>query len=76
MLSQIFIHCIFTGVLWVGDSVIGRANEAINKLRALGKKVFYVTNNSSRSRDEYVAKFEKLGFIASKVICCIVHRVI
>lgn len=54
------------GVLWVGDSVIGRANEAINQLRALGKKVFYVTNNSSRSRDAYVEKFKRLGFIVKK----------
>ncbi|XP_045617524.2 glycerol-3-phosphate phosphatase [Procambarus clarkii] len=54
------------GVLWCCDSVIGRANEAINQLRSLGKKIFYVTNNSTNSRDGYVAKCERLGFIANK----------
>lgn len=54
------------GVLWSGDNIIGRANDAVNKLRSLGKKIFYVTNNSTKSRDEYVKKCEKLGFIASK----------
>lgn len=57
----------YSGVLWSGDNIIGRANDAVNKLRSLGKKIFYVTNNSTKSRDEYVKKCEKLGFIASKV---------
>ncbi|XP_068240523.1 glycerol-3-phosphate phosphatase-like [Palaemon carinicauda] len=54
------------GVLWTGDKIIGQANEALNKLHALGKKVFYVTNNSTKSRDEYVEKCKNLGFIAEK----------
>ncbi|KAK7072173.1 hypothetical protein SK128_001979, partial [Halocaridina rubra] len=54
------------GVLWSGDIIIGKANEALNKLRSLGKKVFYVTNNSTKSRIEYVEKCKRLGFIAEK----------
>lgn len=59
--------CFYSGVLWSGDNIIGQANDALNKLRSLGKKIFYVTNNSTKSREEYVKKCEKLGFIASKV---------
>ncbi|XP_066949028.1 glycerol-3-phosphate phosphatase isoform X1 [Macrobrachium rosenbergii] len=54
------------GVLWAGDMIIGQAHEALNKLRALGKKVFYVTNNSTKSREEYVEKCRGLGFVAEK----------
>jgi len=42
--------------------VIGKANIAINKLRSLGKKVFYVTNNSTKTRSEYVTKCKNLEF--------------
>lgn len=50
------------GVLWNGGDVIKDANAVVNKLQQLGKKVFLVTNNSTKSRDEYVAKCAKLGF--------------
>lgn len=50
------------GVIWSGDEVIGKANIALNKLRAMGKKVFYVTNNSTKTRSEYVIKCKNLGF--------------
>lgn len=51
-----------SGVLWAGDEVIGTANKTLNLLQKLGKKVFLVTNNSTKSREDYVAKCEKLGF--------------
>ncbi|KAK3877395.1 hypothetical protein Pcinc_017887 [Petrolisthes cinctipes] len=50
------------GVLWTGDDVIGKANTTLNHLQKLGKKVFLVTNNSTKSREDYVLKCEKLGF--------------
>ncbi|KAF0304464.1 Glycerol-3-phosphate phosphatase [Amphibalanus amphitrite] len=50
------------GVLWNGGDVIKDANAVVNKLQELGKKVFLVTNNSTKTRDEYVAKCAKLGF--------------
>jgi len=50
------------GVLWTGDSVVSGAPDAINKLKAMGKKIFYVTNNSYKSRKEYVHKFLGLGY--------------
>ncbi|XP_076031283.1 glycerol-3-phosphate phosphatase isoform X3 [Oratosquilla oratoria] len=54
------------GVIWAGDEVIDRSNEALNYLRSLGKKVFYVTNNSTKTRKEYATKFGTLGFTASQ----------
>ena len=57
----------FPGVLWHEDRVIGRADLTLNALQAMGKKVFYVTNNSTKSRDDYVNKCEKIGFKATKV---------
>lgn len=54
------------GVLWLGSERIPGADVALNTFRNLGKKIFYVTNNSTKSRDEYVDKFKKLGFKASE----------
>ena len=47
--------------------MIKDANAVVNKLQELGKKVFLVTNNSTKSRDEYVAKCAKLGFNCNAV---------
>lgn len=51
------------GVLWTGDTAIDGSVNALNQLRELGKKIFYVTNNSTKLRDEYVAKCRKLKYI-------------
>ena len=34
----------------------------VHRFRALGKRVFYVTNNSTKHRREYKDKVDKLGF--------------
>ncbi|KAJ3220287.1 Protein O-mannosyltransferase 2 [Dinochytrium kinnereticum] len=52
------------GVLWNGDTIIDRAPEVIQFLRSKGKKVLFVTNNSSKSRASYVKKFHSLGIQA------------
>ncbi|KAF2354629.1 HAD-superfamily hydrolase subfamily IIA, partial [Trinorchestia longiramus] len=54
------------GVLWSGDEVLNEANIVINKLLELGKKVFLLTNNSTKSREEYAKKCSKLGFNVTK----------
>ena len=50
------------GTLLLGDQVIDGAIEAINKIREAGKKFLIFTNNSSRTRKQYVEKLTKLGF--------------
>lgn len=49
------------GVIWRGDSLIPGIPETLEKLRALGKKMFFVTNNSTKSRAGYKKKFDSLG---------------
>lgn len=49
------------GVIWRGDSLIPGIPETLAKLRALGKKMFFVTNNSTKSRAGYKKKFDSLG---------------
>ncbi|EEC42819.1 2-phosphoglycolate phosphatase [Phaeodactylum tricornutum CCAP 1055/1] len=49
------------GVIWRGDSLIDGIPETLAKLRAAGKKMFFVTNNSTKSRAGYKKKFDGLG---------------
>lgn len=39
--------------------------QALSALRAQGKRILFVTNNSSKSRAQYVARFASLGIAAS-----------
>lgn len=54
------------GVLWLDDEALDNSPEVLNRLREMGKRIFYVTNNSQKIRDEFVTKAKKLKFIASK----------
>jgi len=49
------------GVIWRGDSLINGIPETLDKLRKAGKKMFFVTNNSTKSRAGYKKKFDGLG---------------
>ncbi|HDJ29598.1 MAG TPA: HAD-IIA family hydrolase [Candidatus Acetothermia bacterium] len=49
------------GVLCRGDDPIPRAAEAIERLRHVGKSVIFISNNSTKSREDYLAKFARLG---------------
>ncbi|XP_033023013.1 glycerol-3-phosphate phosphatase [Lacerta agilis] len=50
------------GVLWRGEAAIPGAAEALGRLAGAGKQLCYVTNNSSRTRQAYVEKLQRLGF--------------
>lgn len=39
----------------------------MNKFKDIAKKLFYVTNNSTKTRDEFVDKLKLLGFNATRV---------
>jgi HAD superfamily hydrolase (TIGR01450 family) len=49
------------GTLYVGNRPIPGAAEAVNKLRQGGRKVFFISNNSSMGHSEYVQKLASLG---------------
>ncbi|HEC62816.1 MAG TPA: hypothetical protein ENI38_00265, partial [Candidatus Acetothermia bacterium] len=49
------------GVLCRGEDSIPRAPEAIERLRRGGKQVIFISNNSTNSRADYIAKFQRLG---------------
>lgn len=54
------------GVIWRGEQVIPGAPEVINCLKKRGKRVFFVTNNSTKTRKMYAEKLKKLGFDAAE----------
>ncbi|XP_056129742.1 pyridoxal phosphate phosphatase [Lampris incognitus] len=50
------------GVLWHGEAAISGASAVVNSLVTRGKRVLFVTNNCTRPRENYVSKFNQLGF--------------
>jgi len=60
------------GCVWVGDQATEGAVEAIGALRAAGKGIAFVTNDTQLSTEEYVRKLWRLGFQASleEVVTC------
>lgn len=48
------------GTIYLGNKLFDRVNETLDVLRERGK-VCFLTNNSSRSKDAYLAKLEKMG---------------
>ncbi|KAK6456692.1 p-Nitrophenyl phosphatase [Scheffersomyces xylosifermentans] len=50
------------GVIWLDEKLIPGVLKTIEYLESKGKKFAFVTNNSSKSREAYVAKFLSLGF--------------
>lgn len=67
------------GVIWRGDQAIPGAPEVINLLKKNGKKVFFVTNNSSKTRKLYAEKMSLMGFdvtedeVFGTAYCCAVY---
>ncbi len=53
------------GCVWVGNEPIPGSPEAVAELRAAGKAVGFLTNDSRRSPEEYVRKLWSLGLRAS-----------
>ncbi|KAK9084583.1 hypothetical protein Sjap_024994 [Stephania japonica] len=54
------------GVIWKGDKLIEGVPEALATLRSKGKKLVFVTNNSTKSRKQYAKKFQNLGLEVSE----------
>jgi hypothetical protein len=49
------------GVIWKGDFAVEGADRVLSKLRDLNKLIFFVTNNSTKSRKGFLSKFSSLG---------------
>lgn len=55
-----------TGVLWLNNKPIEGSSAVLNRLQELGKRVFFVTNNATKSRDTYVKLARERGFNITK----------
>jgi 4-nitrophenyl phosphatase len=49
------------GVLYRGANVMPYAREALERLRRAGWQIFFATNNSTATRDDYVRRLDRLG---------------
>ncbi|GMP75906.1 hypothetical protein CsSME_00032827 [Camellia sinensis var. sinensis] len=54
------------GVIWKGDKLIDGVPQTLQMLRSKGKKLVFVTNNSTKSRRHYAKKFHSLGISVSE----------
>lgn len=53
-------------VLWKNDVKIEGSDTVINRLIELGKRVYFVTNNSTKTRDELVEKARNMNYNVDK----------
>lgn len=54
------------GTVYVGDRKIAGAFEALEELKRRGKKVLFLTNNSSKTPEKYVQKLASMGYGATE----------
>jgi HAD superfamily hydrolase (TIGR01450 family) len=60
------------GCVWIGDQATDGAVDAVAALRAAGKSLAFVTNDTQLATEDYVRKLWRLGFQASleEVVTC------
>ena len=49
------------GTIYLGEKLLPGAKELVAYLKEEKRDYYFLTNNSSKSREDYVAKLEKLG---------------
>lgn len=49
------------GTIYLGDQLLPTVAETIGRLRALGKRTIFLSNNPTRTAADYVAKLNRLG---------------
>jgi phosphoglycolate/pyridoxal phosphate phosphatase family enzyme len=49
------------GVLWHGNQILPNIRETLQYLRSLNKKLYFITNNNTKSREGNAKKFQSLG---------------
>ena len=58
------------GVMWLGDTPVPGSVGAVEELRRRGRRVLFVTNNSSSTIADYLAKFVRIGLTVSADDLC------
>lgn len=53
------------GVLWLLNNTLPGATEVMNGFKKYKKKIFFVTNNSTKTQPQFLEKFHLLGFHVS-----------
>lgn len=54
------------GTLYLGDRLYPFTTDLLNKLKATGRKYLFMTNNSSKSVDDYIRKLARLGIPSTR----------
>ena len=54
------------GTLYLGDRLFDFTKELLETLKKTGRSYLFMTNNSSKSVEDYVTKLEKLGISATR----------
>lgn len=54
------------GTVYIGEELIGDMDKTLQTLRDNGKKIIYLTNNSSKSKQKYEEKLRKLGLFSNE----------
>ncbi len=49
------------GTVYLGEEPIGAMRETLSSLRGMGKRLVFLTNNSSRTEEEYREKLKRIG---------------
>jgi NagD protein len=49
------------GTVYLGEALLPTAGETISRLRALGRRTVFLSNNPTRTREDYAAKLTRLG---------------
>ena len=54
------------GTIYLGNELIDGAKEFLEKLKEKNIRYIFLTNNSSKNKDKYVEKLNKLGIEAHR----------
>jgi len=54
------------GTIYLGDELIDGAKKFLETIKQKGKRYIFLTNNSSKNKEAYVVKLNKLGIQASE----------
>ena len=54
------------GTLYLGNQLFEFTKELLERIKSVGKRYLFMTNNSSKSVMDYVKKLERLGIVAAE----------